>query len=54
LARYLGADGFGVLSFAISITAIFGILVDMGLSTLMIREVTRDKPKINNLSLIQL
>jgi len=46
-ARYLGAEGFGILSLAISITGIFGIVVDMGLSTLMIREVARDKSKIN-------
>ncbi|MDP3066978.1 MAG: flippase [Methanobacteriaceae archaeon] len=47
VARYLGAEGFGILSLAISLTGIFGILVDMGLSTLMIREVARDKSKTN-------
>lgn len=47
VARYLGAEGFGILSLAISLTGIFGILVDMGLSTLMIREVSRDKSKTN-------
>ena len=47
VARYLGAEGFGILSLAISLTGIFGILVDMGLSTLMIREYFRDKSKTN-------
>jgi O-antigen/teichoic acid export membrane protein len=47
VARYLGAEGFGILSLAISITGIFGIVVDMGLTTLLIREVARDRLKIN-------
>lgn len=42
-ARYLGAGGFGVLSLALSIGAIFGVFVDMGLSTLIVRELARDK-----------
>jgi O-antigen/teichoic acid export membrane protein len=43
VARYLGAEGYGVLSFAIGFTAMFGILTDMGLQTLMSRQVARDK-----------
>ena len=35
--QYLGANGFGIISLALSITAIFGVFVDMGLSSLMIR-----------------
>lgn len=42
-ARYLGAAGFGVLSFALAFTAIFGVFSDLGLSTLTVREVARDK-----------
>lgn len=42
-ARYLGAGGFGILSLALSIGAIFGVFVDMGLSTLIVRELARDK-----------
>ncbi len=48
MARYLGADGFASISLAISLTGIFGILVDMGLNTLLIREVARDKSKTNS------
>ena len=47
IARYLGAGGFGTLSFAIAFTAILGILADLGLSTLIIREVARDKSLTN-------
>lgn len=42
-ARYLGANGFGTLSLALSIGAIFGVFADMGISTLMVRELARDK-----------
>jgi len=42
-ARYLGAAGFGILSFALAFTGIFGVFSDLGLSTLTIREVARDK-----------
>ena len=43
IARYLGAEGYGVLSFAIAFTAFFVIFADLGLSTLMVREIARDK-----------
>ncbi len=42
-ARYLGASGFGILSLALSIGAIFGVFADMGLSTLIVRELSRNK-----------
>lgn len=42
-ARYLGAEGFGVLSFALAFTGMFGVFGDMGLSILTTREVARDK-----------
>jgi O-antigen/teichoic acid export membrane protein len=41
-ARYLGVEGFGVLSFALAFAGIFSILTDLGLSTLIVREVARD------------
>ncbi len=43
IARYLGAGGFGILSFAIAVSGIFSILADLGLSILTVREVARDK-----------
>ena len=56
-AQYLGAEGFGILSLALSITAIFGIIGDMGLGTLMVREIARDKTTsnkyISNIALIK-
>ena len=42
-ARYLGAGGFGILSFALAFTGIFGVFSDLGLGTLTVREVARDK-----------
>ena len=42
-SRYLGAEGFGVISIALSLTAIFGIIIDLGLNTLTVREVARNK-----------
>lgn len=43
LARSLGSLSFGKLAFAISFTSLFLILSDMGITTLTIREVARDK-----------
>ena len=40
-ARYLGAGGFGVLSFALAFTGIFGVFADLGLRQLTVREVAR-------------
>ena len=42
-ARYLGAEGFGILSFALAFTGIFGVFTDLGLRQLTIREVARNK-----------
>lgn len=57
-ARYLGVEGFGVLSFALAFTGIFTVLMDLGLNTLTIREVARNKSLaheyIGNIILIKL
>jgi len=42
-ARYLGAEGFGILSFALAFTGIFVVFTDLGLKLLIVREVARDK-----------
>jgi O-antigen/teichoic acid export membrane protein len=41
-ARYLGASGFGTISFALALGAILSIFTELGLSTLTVREVSRD------------
>lgn len=46
-ARYLGAEGFGILSLALSITGITVIICDLGLGTLMVRDIARDNELIN-------
>jgi len=43
VARYLGVEGFGILSFALAFAGIFGVLANFGLGPLAIREVARDK-----------
>ncbi|MCE7699712.1 MAG: flippase, partial [Methanobacterium paludis] len=46
-ARYLGANGFGILSTALALTVILGLFSDLGLNTLTTREVARDKSLAN-------
>jgi O-antigen/teichoic acid export membrane protein len=41
-ARYFGANIFGIWSIALSITGIIGIFADLGMSTLMVREISRN------------
>ncbi|WP_410507583.1 flippase [Methanosarcina hadiensis] len=58
IARYLGAEGYGILSFALAFSGIFGIFTDLGLSTLTTREVARNKALavkyLENISLIEI
>lgn len=42
-ARILGAEGWGVFSYAITLAALFTIFSDIGLSSVLTREVARDK-----------
>lgn len=46
LARYLAPEGFGLLVFAISFAALFGILPGFGMGTLNIRNVARDPDQL--------
>lgn len=58
IARHLGAEAFGKYGFAISFTAIFMALGDLGLNTLAIREVAKDRSKaseyLGNIALLKL
>ncbi len=42
-ARYLGPECYGVIAFALAFTSIFGVFTDLGLNTLTVREVARNK-----------
>jgi O-antigen/teichoic acid export membrane protein len=42
-ARYLGPERYGIISFALAFTSIFGVFTDIGLNTLTVREVARNK-----------
>ncbi len=43
LSRYLGTEGFGIYSFIFFYVGLFGILTDMGLNTILTRDMARDK-----------
>jgi len=43
MARYLGAEFFGILSFAMAFALIFAVFADLGLQTLSVREIARNK-----------
>ena len=47
LARYLGVEGYGKLSFVLSFTGLFAVFGNFGLSILLNRLVARDKKKVN-------
>jgi O-antigen/teichoic acid export membrane protein len=42
MMRHLGPEGWGVISYALSLTAILSVLLDLGLNTLITREIARD------------
>jgi len=42
LARYLGTVGFGKYNFVFAYLAFFGIITDLGLQTILVREMSRD------------
>lgn len=42
-ARYLGPERYGTIAFALAFTSIFGVITDLGINTLTIREVARNK-----------
>ncbi len=46
-ARYLGAGGYGILSTGIAVTSIFAVIGDLGLGSLTVREVARNKSLAN-------
>ncbi len=43
LARYLGANGFGIYSFVIAYLMFFEVLSDLGMRQILVREVSRSK-----------
>lgn len=49
VARYLGPDQFGVLSYAMAFFAIFGIIATFGLDSIVIREIVRNPSSANEI-----
>ena len=42
LARYLGVNDYGILGFAVSLTAMLGVIDDLGISTHIVRHIATD------------
>ena len=42
IARYLGPEYFGLLSFAIAFTGLFGVVAGLGLHNIVVRDIARD------------
>ena len=47
VARYLGADQYGLMNYVISIVAIFNIIAEFGLSNIEIRELSKSNNKVD-------
>ncbi len=47
IPRYLGVEGYGQLNFIISFVGIFSIIGDLGLQTLIIRDISKNTKKAN-------
>ncbi|MCQ2960932.1 MAG: flippase [archaeon] len=58
IARYLGVSDYGIVSFAISFTGLIGIVMDLGISTFITREIAKFKESthkyFNNIFLLKL
>lgn len=47
IARYLGVSDYGIVSFAISFTSLVGIVMDLGMSTYITREIVKNRNSVN-------
>lgn len=54
LPRYVGDSGLGQLTFAASFAAIFGVVVPLGTSTLLVKEIARDQSRTGELLMASL
>ncbi len=52
IARILGAENYGLLSFAISYTGLFSVLSDFGIQTIIIREINQKEEAKNELGAV--
>lgn len=49
IARYLGAEQFGLMNYVVSYVTIFGVLASFGLENIEIRELSKEPNKINSI-----
>jgi len=47
MARYLGPEQFGLLSYAMALVAMFGVIVTVGLDDILVRDLVRDRSQHN-------
>jgi len=47
IARYLGPENFGILSYSQSFVAIFSVIATLGLDNIVVRDLLNEKKKIN-------
>ena len=51
LPRYVGDAGLGKMAFAVSLAALFGTVIPLGTSTVLVREIARDRSRTGELLL---
>jgi O-antigen/teichoic acid export membrane protein len=51
LPRYVGDAGLGKMAFAVSMAALFGTIIPLGTSTVLVREIARDRSRTGELLL---
>src|SRR3984893_1946511 len=49
IARYLGPEQFGLLSYAIALVSIFSVFVNLGLNIVVVRDLVRDPDSTNEI-----
>lgn len=54
LPRYLGANGLGQLAFATSLVTVLGVVVSLGTSTVLVKEIARDRSRAGELMIASL
>ena len=51
VARYLGPEKYGLLSYALAFFALSGVIASLGLDDIVIRDLTRYREKENNITM---
>lgn len=49
VARYLGADRYGVLMYSLGVVSLFSFISSLGMESILVRELVRDRQNENSL-----